>query len=254
MAAALGLGLRAGDVAVSLGTSGTVFTTNAHPTADPSGAVAGFADASGRYLPLVCTLNATGVTDAVARLMGVDLDEFDDLALSIPTGTSGLTLLPYLSGERTPDRPNATGVLAGLRPDVDRPQVARAAVEGVLCGLLDGYDALVRQLDRAPGGDHLLVGGGARSPAYRQVLADLTGRPWLAVTDEETVARGAAAQAAAVLHGSTVDEVVEQWGRPPSTMALPGERSDNGAGTSAGNGADAAAMVRDAYARLRDRS
>jgi xylulokinase len=250
MAAALGLGLRAGDVAVSLGTSGTVFTTNAHPTADPSGAVAGFADASGRYLPLVCTLNATGVTDAVARLMGVDLDEFDDLALSIPTGTSGLTLLPYLSGERTPDRPNATGVLAGLRPDVDRPQVARAAVEGVLCGLLDGYDALVRQLDRAPGGDHLLVGGGARSPAYRQVLADLTGRPWLAVTDEETVARGAAIQAAAVLHGSTVDEVVAEWGRPPSTVVVPGD----GAGGGAGGRADAAATVRDAYTRLRDRS
>jgi xylulokinase len=266
MAAALGLGLRAGDVAVSLGTSGTVFTTSDQPTADPSGAVAGFADATGRYLPLVCTLNATGVTDAIARLMGVDLDEFDQLALSIPTGASKLTLLPYLSGERTPDRPNATGVLAGLRPDVERAQVARAAVEGVLCGLLDGYDALVRQLDQPPGGDHLLVGGGARSPAYRQVLADLTGRAWLAVTDEETVARGAAAQAAAVLHGSTVDEVVAQWGRPPSTMVHPGDRAGGGrsaggggsagggVGRRAGGGADAAATVRDAYARLRDRS
>jgi xylulokinase len=254
MAAALGLGLCAGDVVVSLGTSGTVFTTSDHPTADPSGAVAGFADATGRYLPLVCTLNATGVTDAIARLMGVDLDEFDHLVLSISTGTSGLTLLPYLSGERTPDRPNATGVLAGLRPEVDRAQVARAAVEGVLCGLLDGYDALVQQLDQPPAGDHLLVGGGARSPAYRQVLADLTGREWHAVTDEETVARGAAAQAAAVLHGSTVDEIVAQWGRPSSTLALPGDGALDGAFNGAGTSADAAATVRDAYARLRDRS
>ncbi len=242
MAAALGLGLRPGDVAVSLGTSGTVFTTSDHPTADPTGAVAGFADATGRFLPLVCTLNATGVSDAVARLLGVALDEFDDLVLDAPPGAGGLTLLPYLSGERTPDRPNATGVLAGLRPDVDARSVARAAVEGVLCGLLDGYDALLRQLERPPAGDHLLVGGGARSPAYRQVLADLTGREWLAVTGDETVARGAAIQATAVLEGSTVDEVAEQWGRPRATAVQPGD------------GAAAAPTVRGAYASLRDRS
>ena len=242
MAAALGLGLRAGDVAVSLGTSGTVFTTSEHPTADPTGAVAGFADATGRFLPLVCTLNATGVSDVVARLIGVDLDAFDDLVLGAPPGAGGLTLLPYLSGERTPDRPNATGVLTGLRPDAETRHLARASVEGVLCGLLDGYDALVRELDRPPAGDHLLVGGGARSPAYRQVLADLTGRDWLAVTGDETVARGAAIQAAAVLHGVGVDEVAGRWGRPRTTTTTPGE------------GAAAAATVRGAYARLRDRS
>ena len=89
-------------------------------------------------------------------------------------GAGGLTLLPYLDGERTPDRPDATGLLAGIRSDVGREQLARAAVEGVVCGLLDGLDALSAF---APAdGRLILVGGGARSRAYRQVLADLSGR------------------------------------------------------------------------------
>ena len=163
-----------GDVVVSLGTSGTVYAVSEQPTADATGAVAGFADATGRYLPLVCTLNATKVTDAVAGLLGVDHDGLDALAANAAPGAGGLTLLPYLDGERTPNRPGASGVLAGLRSDVSRAQLARAAFEGVACGLLDAYDALGAL---APtGGRLLLTGGGARSTTYRQVLADLTGR------------------------------------------------------------------------------
>ncbi len=174
MAAALGVGLRPGDVAVSIGTSGTVYTMSEGPTADDTGAVAGFADATGRFLPLVCTLNATKVTEAVRRLLGVDHAAFDELVLEAPPGARGLTLLPYLDGERTPNRPDATGVLGGLRADVDRADLARASVEGVICGLLDGLDALAAF---APcDGRLVVVGGGARSAGYRRVLADLTGR------------------------------------------------------------------------------
>lgn len=166
--------LRPGNVVVSIGTSVTVYGVSDEPTADPPGIVAGFADATGRHLPLVCTLNATKVTEAVRRLLGVDHEELDRLALAGAPGAGGPTLLPYLDGERTPDRPNAAGVLAGLRSDVGREQLARAAVEGVVCGLLDGLDALAAF---APtGGQLILVGGGARSRAYRQVLADLSGR------------------------------------------------------------------------------
>jgi xylulokinase len=244
MAAAVGTGLRPGDVAVSLGTSGTVYATSDTPTSDDSGAVAGFADATGRYLPLVCTLNATKVTDAVARLLGVDLATFDELALSGVPGSAGLTLLPYFDGERTPDRPHATGVLAGLRSDVARPDLARAAVEGVLCGVLDGYDALVAALGSAPSGEHLLVGGGARSAAFRHVLADLTGRSWLAVQDDETVARGAAVQAAALVRDEPVEAVAAAWGRPDAVWVEPDSSSDR----------PGRAAVRTAYASLRDRS
>ena len=128
MAAALGLGLRAGDVAISLGTSGTVFAVSDVPTADATGAVCGFADATGRYLPLVCTLNATKVTDATAHLLGVDLPVLDEMALSVASGSGGIVFVPYLDGERTPNRPDATGTISGLRSDVAREQVARQRV------------------------------------------------------------------------------------------------------------------------------
>ena len=166
MAAALGLALGLGDTVVSIGTSGTVFGVSDRPSADPTGAVAGFADATGRFLPLVCTLNAAKVLDAVRGLLGVDQVEFDRLAMAGDAG--GLTLLPYFDGERTPNRPDATGVLGGLRTDVTREQLARAAVDGVVCGLLDGVDALAAHCDV----DRIvLAGGGARSAAVRAVFA-----------------------------------------------------------------------------------
>jgi xylulokinase len=214
MAAALGLGLQGGDVAVSIGTSGTVFTRSSVATADPTGAVAGFADATGAYLPLVCTLNAAKVTDTVARLLGVDATELDDLALADdPTDaeTDGVVLVPYFDGERTPNRPRATGTLAGLRTDVTREQVARAAFAGVVCGLLDGLDALARAGVPLDADELVLTGGGANSRAYPQVLANLSGRRVAVARDAQYVARGACVQAAAVLHGCPIDDVTQAW-------------------------------------------
>ena len=206
MAAALGLGLREGDLVLSLGTSGTAFTVSDHPWADPSGTVAGFADATGRFLPLVCTMNATKVTDAVARLLGVDHDRFDALALNAPPGAAGLVLVPYFDGERTPNRPDDTGTVVGLRSDVTPEQLARAAVEGVVCNLLAGADALGPTEGRV-----FLVGGAARSAAYRRVVADLTARAVVVPSDGELVATGAAVQAAAVRLGDGFDAVAEAW-------------------------------------------
>ena len=218
MAAALGVGLGPGDVCMSLGTSGTVYARSARPTTDATGAVAGFADATGGFLPLVCTLNATRVTDAVAGLLGVDHAGWDALALA--GASDGLTLLPWFDGERTPDRPGATGVLHGLRTDVGRTSLARAACEGVLCGLLDGVDALVAAGVRVDG-RRVLTGGGARSAAYPQVLADLTGEVWEVVADEEFVARGAALQAAAIVSGCRVEDQLGRWARPDGRPVTP---------------------------------
>ena len=210
MAAALGIGLAPGDVAISLGTSGTVFAVSEIPTFDSSGAVAGFADATGRFLPLVCTLNATKVTDAVARLLGVDHDRLDALALEAAAGAGGVTVVPYFDGERTPDRPDATGTIAGLRSNVTREQLARAAFEGVACGLLDGLDAL-RATGVTVDGELVLVGGGARSRAFPRVFADLTGRPVRVTGVAEPAAAGACVQAAAVLHGRDPVDVAKAW-------------------------------------------
>jgi xylulokinase len=221
MAAALGLGLRPGDVALSLGTSGTAFAVSERPATDPTGTVAGFASADGRYLPLVCTLNATKASDAVARLLGVDHAELDRLALAAEPGAGGLVLVPHLDGERTPNRPDATGILTGIRSDVTREQLARAAFEGVVCNLLAGADHLSEWTEPSADGRVILVGGGARSAAYRQVVADLTGRCVHVPSDHELVARGAAVQAAAVLAGRSTTEVAEAWGGGTDAVVEP---------------------------------
>ena len=142
-----------GDVVVSLGTSGTVFAVSDSPTADRTGYVAGFADATGHFLPLVCTLNAARVLDATATLLGVSLDELSKLSLDAAPGSDGLTMLPYLDGERTPALPNASGSLFGLRrANMTPANLARSAFEGVLCGLADGVDALGCARRRAASG------------------------------------------------------------------------------------------------------
>ena len=226
MAAALGLGLRPGELALSFGTSGTAFTVSDVAANDATGTVAGFADATGRFLPLVCTMNATKVTDAIARLLGVDHETFDALALEAPAGSNGLVLVPHLDGERTPNRPSATGSLSGLRTDAAPAHLARAAVEGVVCSLLAAADALGQQ---ATDGRVLLVGGAARSPAYRRVVADLTGRVVQVPSDGELVAAGAAVQAAAVHLGCGFAEITDAWNLGRGDIVEPDDRVDRAA-------------------------
>jgi xylulokinase len=201
MAAGLALELAEGDVVVSLGTSGTVFGVSATPAADATGTVAGFADATGRFLPLACTLNAARVLTATAAMLGVELSEFDELALRAPVGAGGLTLLPYLDGERTPNLPDAAGTLLGMRRTNMTPEnVARAAVEGMLCGLAAGLDAL-----RAGGIEAkrvLLIGGAAQSASVRVVAPAVFGVPVTVPEVGEYVAVGAARQAAWALSGA----------------------------------------------------
>jgi xylulokinase len=235
MAAALGLGAGPGDVVVSIGTSGTVFAVHDAATEDASGIVAGFADATGRFLPLVCTLNAARVLAGVAATLGVDLVTLDQLALRAPAGAGGLVLLPYLDGERTPNLPDASGLLAGLRLSNMEPEnLARAAVEGVLCGLADGLDALRAQ--GIPVRRVLLVGGGSRSVAVRALAPLVLQAPVQVPAPAEYVALGAARQAAWALAG-TPDP--PPW--PLSHSAVPGS-----------DGAQPAAAVRARYAEVRE--
>ena len=235
MAAALGLGAGPSDVVVSLGTSGTAFAVHDVPVTDRTGVVAGFADAAGAYLPLVATLNAARVLSAAAALLDTDLAGLDALALTAASGAGGLVLLPYLDGERTPDLPDATGTLRGLtRASMTPVNLARAAVEGMLCGLADAVDALVAQ-GVAPR-RVLLIGGAASSAAVRAVAPDLLGLPVVIPAPEQYVARGAARQAAWALAGGRVPP---EWDLP-TTMAAPGDRA-------------AGAQVRAAYAEARDR-
>jgi len=200
-AAAFGLGLGESDVSVSLGTSGVVSAVSPVPMGDPTGLVAGFADATGAFLPLACTLNASRIVDAATHLLGQSYEEVAMLALSAPAGAGGLTLVPYFEGERTPNKPHATASLHGLTLGNCIPQlVARAFVEGMLCCQADGLDAMVA-LGFEPR-RIFLIGGGAKSPATRQIAPSVFGRDIIVPPEGEYVAAGAARQAAWVLSGA----------------------------------------------------
>jgi xylulokinase len=199
--AALGLGAADGDVIVSIGTSGTVFAVTDRPVADASGAVAGFADASGLNLPLVATLNAARVLSSIASLLSTDHDGLAALALEAAAGSDGVVLIPYFEGERTPNLPDAKASIHGLTIASTRPQnLARAAIEGMLCGLADGLDAV-----RAVGVRErriLLIGGAAQNPAVATVASQVFDAPVVIPSPGEYVADGAAVQAAWALTGS----------------------------------------------------
>ncbi len=217
-AAGLALGLRAGEAACSLGTSGTVYAVASSPSADPSGTVAGFASADGRYLPLACTLNATLALDRVASWLG---RERDDVSPS-----DGVTFLPWFDGERTPDVPDATGTLSGLRHDTNPGAVLMAAYEGLVATLLDALGALAAwapQDDQAP---LLLTGGGARGRVWQDTVRRLSGRPLLLSEIAEPVALGAAAQAAAVRRGMPLAKVSEAWSGLRGHLLEPLPRDD----------------------------
>ena len=198
--AAFGLQAQTGDVVVSLGTSGAAFSVSTTPTHEVTGTVAGFADLTGNYLPLVCTLNAARILDAAARILGVTFDRLSELALNAPAGANGLTLLPYFEGERTPNRPGATGVFSGMNLSNSNPEsIARAMIEGMLAGLIDAVAALAEEgvaVNRI-----FLVGGAAKNPAVAQIASALFGREVIIPPAGEYVADGAARQAAWALLG-----------------------------------------------------
>ncbi|NMX03760.1 xylulokinase [Mobiluncus mulieris] len=201
MAAALGLAMGAGDVSLSVGTSGVAAMVSSRPTFDATGSVTGFADATGNWLPLACTINAAKILDLGARLLGVNHEEFSQLALAAPPGANGVTLLPYLDGERTPNRPGASGMFRGLRSTSTREDLARAFVEGLACSLVDAAGFL-REATGETVNRYLLIGGGAKSKALQQILPGVLECPVILPPPGEYVALGAAAQAAWVLSGS----------------------------------------------------
>lgn len=229
-AAALGMGLEAGDVLVSVGTSGVASTISAVPVADGSGAITGFADAAGGFLPMATTINAAQILDLQARWLGVDHDELAALALAAPVGSGGVTLLPYYGGERTPNRPDATGTWAGLTPRTTREDLARASFEALLCSLADAVDLVVGATGQEPR-RILMVGGATKSAAVRALAPAVLGRPVVLPPSGEYVARGAARQAAWALTGE-----LPAW-ELPATETL---------------SADPTPAVRTAYAALRD--
>lgn len=234
--ASLGLGMTPGDIAISIGTSGVVSAVAPQRTADGSGAINGFADATGNALMLAVTLNAARVLDAAREVLDADFDSLADLALQAPPGADGLVLVPYLEGERTPNRPDATGTLHGIRLATStRAHLARAYIEGMLCGLADGLDALRAQgvsVERV-----MLIGGAAQSSAVQQIAPQIFGLPIGIPEPGEYVADGAARQAAWVLaRAADPDSAAPAWSTTLATTL----------------DADPRPVIREQYAAVRD--
>ena len=198
--AALGLGAGVGDLVISLGTSGTAFAVSSSSTHDPSGEVAGFADATGNFLPLACTLNAAKIFNTVATTLGISFEEFSSLALNAPAGAEGLRIIPHFDGERTPNRPQARGLFSGItHSNFTKANIARAAIEGVVAGMVYATQAVEKlgvSYSRV-----LLIGGAAKNPAVQQIAADFFGKVIHIPPTGEYVADGAAKQAAWALSG-----------------------------------------------------
>jgi xylulokinase len=196
MMGAIGTGnVAPGVVTASLGTSGTIYATSARPVVDPRGEIAAFCSSTGAWLPLLCTMNVTVVTEQFRRLFKFTHNGLERSLGATSTGADGLLLLPYFNGERTPNLPHASGVLYGLRPaNTTREHLMRAAVEGVTLGLNHGLLRL-RALGIRPR-EIRLTGGGARSAAWRQVCADAFGVPVVKTVEDEAAALGGALQAA----------------------------------------------------------
>lgn len=217
--AALGLGLESGVPVISLGTSGTTFMVSESRTVDPSGTVAGFADAGGKFLPLAATLNCTLAVDRVAGWLGLDRDQIAE--------STSVVVLPYFDGERTPNLPNAAASIVGLRHTTSPGEILLAAYRGAALGLLDALD-LVDRLSSGvdPDAPLVLVGGGSKGAAWQRVIQSMSGRAIEIPEADELVARGAAAQAAAVLSGEQPGALARRWNPRRGTHLEPVPRDD----------------------------
>ncbi|MDK1473925.1 FGGY family carbohydrate kinase [Streptomyces sp. 549] len=242
MAAAFGLGISPGDAVVSLGASGSVSVVHHEALVDPSGTISSYADATGMHMPVVRTLNAVRVLRGTAELLGTDLAGLSELAADSSPGSYGLVLLPYLEGERTPDLPHTAGTLAGLRRESMKPEhLARAAFEGMLCGLADALDVVRErgvQVRRV-----FLLGAAAELPAVQQMAPSLFGAGVVVPQPADYTTLGAARQAAWALG---VSRGTLSPHEPPRWPAAAGSRFDPGEDGPLGH------AVRQQYIAVRD--
>ncbi|MGP3979870.1 FGGY family carbohydrate kinase [Streptomyces sp. KR80] len=233
MAASFGLGVGLGDAVVSLGASGSIFAVHHEALADSTGTITCFADATGMHLPVVQVLNAVRPLRGAAELLSTDLEGLSALALKSTPGSYGLVMLPYLEGERTPRLPHTAGTLAGLRRESMKPEhLARAAFEGMLCGLADALDVLRGRgvsVGGPPGaarGRVFLLGAAAELPAIQAMAPALFGAQVIVPQAADYAALGAARQAAwalGVAQGALSPQQPPLWQGPAAQVLDPGE-------------------------------
>ncbi|MGO2240133.1 MAG: xylulokinase [Halomonas sp.] len=196
MLGAIGTGnITPGLITLSLGTSGTVCAYSATPVECDSAMVANFCSSTGGWLPLICTMNVTSATTRVRELFGLDLPAFSEKVSSAPIGAEGVTVLPFFNGERVPMLPDVSADFLGLTSlNTTQANLCRGVVEGATFGLRYGLELLG---DITAGASQIrLIGGGANSPVWRQMVADITGTQVICPEITDAAALGAALQAA----------------------------------------------------------
>ena len=210
MMAAVGTGnVEPGVITMSLGTSGTVYGFSETPVVDSEGEFAGFCSSTGGWLPLVCTMNCTGATELLRNLFEIDLEGFELCLNKSTPGAEGLITIPFFTGERTPNLPNAKACLLGLDDqNTGTNNILRSAVEGVTYGLKYGLGRLADHSVRAE--KIILTGGGAKSDVWRQIVADICDAPVEMHKQEEGAAFGAALQALAMLEETELTSLVKE--------------------------------------------
>lgn len=209
-ASALAYGvINPGDLMISLGTSGTAFSPSLKSVVDESGIISCMAHTVSGFLPLICTLNATKVTDLTAALLGVSVTDLSSMALEGSSKSDRPVMRPWIDGERTPNRPNSRALLANIDNQITRNDLARAAFEGVIFGILNGVNKLKSfgiQTNRI-----IVTGGGSKSNAYLQFLADALDMPIYTAPFEDAAGSGAAVQAAAAVLNLSLRDLVPEW-------------------------------------------
>jgi len=203
MMSAIGTGtLRDGSLAMSLGTSGTLYGHSDKPIVDPSARLAAFCSSTGAWLPLLCTMNCTVASEQVRALLGLDLGAFNALAESARPGADGLIFLPFFNGERVPNLPRGRASLQGARAgNFSAANLARSSMESAVFGMKAGLEAFSSQGFAAR--EIRLTGGGSKSALWRRMTADIMGLPLRIPRGEESAALGAAFQALFCLEGQS---------------------------------------------------
>lgn len=195
MMGAIGTGnIREGIATMSLGTSGTLYAYTQEPLPNLPPMIANFCSSNNGWLPLICVMNMTSSNKQLMNLLNIDVAEFNQLAQQAPIGANGITILPFFNGERVPPLPNEKARILGLdASNFTRKNLCRAMIESATFTLRYGLE-LFRQAGLATS-QIRLIGGGAKSPLWRQMIADVMNAEVVCLLEDEAAALGGAIQA-----------------------------------------------------------
>ena len=215
MMGAIGTGtVKDGFLAMSLGTSGTLFGFSDKPVIDPTGNLAAFCSSSGGWLPLLCTMNCTVASEEFREIFALDINALNAEAAKAPIGAEGIAVLPFFNGERTPNLPRGRASVNGITAaNFKRQNLLRAAMESAIFGMRIGLEGFNKLGFKAK--EIRLTGGGSKSPLWQSIAANVMNLPVRVPASSEAAALGGAVQALWALEqagkgGRSIEQLTEE--------------------------------------------